>query len=190
MDTIIWLIEADKQQEAVEMISNLSCFFRHSLSKGQDVITLSEEKRHVQSYLQIQQARYQDIMTYTLEIDPLLADAMIPKLTLQPLVENALYHGIKLKRAKGTIRILGTRQGDDVILRVEDNGVGMSEARLEELRRGMQSKKPVGFGLSAVNQRLQLQFGAQYGLTMESQEGVGTRVTARIPYVRKEALGI
>lgn len=190
MDTIIWLIEADKQQEAVEMISNLSCFFRHSLSKGQDVITLSEEERHVQSYLQIQQARYQDIMTYTLEIDPLLADAMIPKLTLQPLVENALYHGIKLKRAKGTIRILGTRQGDDVILRVEDNGVGMSEARLEELRRGMQSKKPVGFGLSAVNQRLQLQFGVQYGLTMESREGVGTRVTARIPYVRKEALGI
>ena len=94
MDTIIWLIEADKQQEAVEMVSNLSGFFRHSLSKGEDVITLSEEESHVRSYLQIQKARYQDIMEYTLEIDPQLGDAMIPKLTLQPLVENALYHGI------------------------------------------------------------------------------------------------
>ena len=120
----------------------------------------------MRSYLQIQKARYQDIMEYTLEIDPQLGDAMIPKLTLQPLVENALYHGIKLKRAKGTIRITGTRQGDDVILRVEDNGVGMSQERLEQLRQGMQSKKPLGFGMSAVNQRLQLQFGAQYGLTI------------------------
>lgn len=188
MDTIIWLIEADKQQEAVEMVSNLSGFFRHSLSKGEDVITLSEEESHVRSYLQIQKARYQDIMEYTLEIDPQLGDAMIPKLTLQPLVENALYHGIKLKRAKGTIRITGTRQGDDVILRVEDNGVGMSQERLEQLRQGMQSKKPLGFGMSAVNQRLQLQFGTQYGLTIESREGTGTRVTARIPYVRKEVL--
>ncbi|MDO5544299.1 MAG: sensor histidine kinase [Eubacteriales bacterium] len=187
MDTIIWLIEADKQQEAVEMVSNLSSFFRHSLSRGEDVITLAEEECHVRSYLQIQHARYKDIMEYTVDIDPRLHDAMLPKLTLQPLVENALYHGIKLKRAKGTIRITGRLEDGCVLLRVEDNGVGMTKQRLTQLRGAMAHQERVGFGLSAVNQRLVLQFGPEYGLSLTSEEGVGTIVTARIPYVRKEA---
>ena len=188
MDTIIWLIEADKQQEAVEMVANLSSFFRHSLSKGEDVITLAEEERHVRSYLQIQHARYQDIMEYILDIDPGLHDAMLPKLTLQPLVENALYHGIKLKRAKGTIRITATLADGCVLLRVEDNGVGITPQRLAQLRDAMERQERVGFGLSAVNQRLRLQFGPEYGLSLDSTEGQGTTVTARIPYVRKEAV--
>lgn len=190
MDTIIWLIEAEKQQDAVEMVSNLSSFFRHSLSKGEDVITLAEEERHVRSYLQIQHARYKDIMEYTVDIDPQLHNAMIPKLTLQPLVENALYHGIKLKRARGTIRISGAREEGGVLLRVEDNGVGMTKQRLEHLRSAMETDERVGFGLSAVNQRLQLQFGREYGLTVTSEEGQGTAVTARIPYLEKEAMGL
>ena len=188
MDTIIWLIEADKQQEAVDMVSNLSSFFRHSLSRGEDVITLAEEERHVRSYLQIQHARYKDIMEYTVDIDPGLHDAMLPKLTLQPLVENALYHGIKLKRAKGTIRITGRLEDGCVLLRVEDNGVGMTRERLSQLRSAMERQERVGFGLSAVNQRLMLQFGPEYGLRIDSEEGVGTTVTARIPYTRKEAV--
>ena len=188
MDTIIWLIEADKQQEAVEMVSNLSSFFRHSLSKGEDVISLAEEERHVRSYLQIQHARYKDIMEYTVDIDPGLHDAMLPKLTLQPLVENALYHGVKLKRAKGTIRITGCLEEGCVLLRVEDNGVGMTKERLIQLRNAMERQERVGFGLSAVNQRLMLQFGPEYGLRIDSEEGVGTTVTARIPYTRKEAV--
>ena len=188
MDTIIWLIEADKQQEAVEMVANLSSFFRHSLSKGEDVITLAEEERHVRSYLQIQHARYQDIMEYILDIDPGLHDAMLPKLTLQPLVENALYHGIKLKRAKGTIRITATLADGCVLLRVEDNGVGITPQRLAQLRDAMERQERVGFGLSAVHQRLRLQFGPEYGLRLDSEEGQGTTVTARIPYVRKEAV--
>ena len=188
LDTIIWLIEADKQQEAVEMVANLSSFFRHSLSKGEDVITLAEEERHVRSYLQIQHARYKDIMEYTVDIDPGLHDAMLPKLTLQPLVENALYHGIKLKRAKGTIRITGRLEDGCVLLRVEDNGVGMTRERLSQLRSAMERQERVGFGLSAVNQRLMLQFGPEYGLRIHSEEGLGTTVTARIPYTRKEAV--
>ena len=187
MDTIIWLIEADKQQEAVEMVSNLSSFFRHSLSRGEDVISLAEEERHVRSYLQIQHARYKDIMEYTVDIDPRLHDAMLPKLTLQPLVENALYHGIKLKRAKGVIRITGGMEDGCVLLRVADNGVGMTLQRLTQLRSAMARQERVGCGLSAVNQRLMLQFGSEYGLCIDSEEGVGTIVTARIPYVRKEA---
>ena len=169
------------------MVANLSSFFRHSLSRGEDVITLAEEERHVRSYLQIQHARYQDIMEYTLDIDPGLHDAMLPKLTLQPLVENALYHGIKLKRAKGVIRITGGMEDGCVLLRVADNGVGMTGQRLTQLRCAMARQERVGFGLSAVNQRLMLQFGSEYGLCIDSEEGVGTMVTARIPYVRKEA---
>ena len=186
MDTIIWLIEADKPQEAVEMVSNLSSFFRHSLSKGEDVITLAEEERHVRSYLQIQHARYKDIMEYTVDIDPALNTVRLPKLTLQPLVENALYHGIKLKRAKGTINITGRLEDGCVVLRVEDNGVGMTAQRLAQLRTAMERQERVGFGLSAVNQRLILQFGPEYGLHIASEEGVGTTVTVRIPDTTRE----
>lgn len=181
MDTIIWLIEADKPQEAVEMVSNLSAFFRHSLSKGQDVITLQEEERHVRSYLQIQHVRYKDILEYTVDIDPAIHSCLIPKLTLQPLVENALYHGIKLKRTKGLIRIRGWQENGFVLLEVADNGIGMTPQRLEELRHSIDNSERVGFGFSAVNQRLQLQFGRAYGLQVDSTEGEGTIVTVRIP---------
>ena len=188
MDTIVWLMEAGKNQEAVEMVSNLSAFFRHSLSRGEDVITIQEEIRHVTSYLQIQHVRYKDILTYDLEMDPALNHAMIPKLTLQPLVENALYHGVKLKRAVGHIRIRGQLQENEVVLEVTDDGVGMSAERLEELRLAMSAQKKVGFGMSAVNQRLRLQFGSEYQLQLESREGIGTAVTIRFPYQEKGAV--
>ena len=188
MDTIIWLIEGEKTQEAVEMVSNLSSFFRHSLSKGRDIIPLREEEGHVRSYLQIQQARYKDILEYEIDIDDSLGSVMLPKLTLQPLVENALYHGIKLKRALGLISIRGWARGDQVLLEVKDNGVGMTKERLEELRASLDSENKVGFGLSAVNQRLRLQFGPPYGLCIESTSGEGTTVTARIPYTKEGSL--
>ena len=186
MDTIMWLVEAGSSQEAVEMLSDLSSFFRHSLSRGQDVISLAEEEQHVRSYLQIQHVRYKDILSYTLDIDPALHHVSIPKLTLQPLVENALYHGIKLRRVRGLIEIKGWREGDCIFLQVKDNGIGMSPQRLEELRATAADTKQLGFGFSAVNQRLQLQFGPEYGLHVESEQGVGTVVTARIPYPDKE----
>lgn len=188
MDTIIWLMEAGKNQEAVEMVSNLSAFFRHSLSRGEDVITIGEEVRHVTSYLQIQHVRYKDILTYDLDIDPALNRALIPKLTLQPLVENALYHGIKLKRAVGRICIKGRLEGREVVLEVKDDGVGMTPARLEQLQGALSARKKVGFGMSAVNQRLLLQFGSLYKLQMESREGIGTAVTIRFPYREKGAV--
>lgn len=187
MDTIMWLIEAGKTQEAVEMVANLSSFFRHSLSRGRDVISLEEEEQHVRSYLQIQHVRYKDILSYKVDIDPSLSHALIPKLTLQPLVENALYHGIKLRRSMGLIEISGRRDGAEVLLEVKDNGVGMSRERLESLRCALDDGEQLGFGFSAVSQRLQLQFGREYGLRIESREGEGTTVTVRIPCVEKEA---
>ena len=185
MDTIIWLIEAEKTEEAVEMVSNLSSFFRHSLSRGEDVITLREEEQHVCSYLQIQQARYRDIMRYTVNIAPELKDVSLPKLTLQPLVENALYHGIKLKRGLGHIYVVGRAEGDDILLQVTDDGVGMSPERREELTRAMEQGERVGFGLSTVHERVRLFFGPPYGLSISSQEGIGTTISVRIPW-RKE----
>ena len=188
MDTIIWLIEADRPQAAVEMVSNLSNFFRHSLSRGEDVIPLKEEEQHVRSYLQIQQARYKDILEYTIQIDPGLREARLPKLTLQPLVENALYHGIKRKRGKGCICITGREEAGDVLLQITDDGAGMTEARLEELSRAIERGERPGFGLATVHERLRLLFGSPYGLTLSSREGVGTTVTVRFPRrERKEA---
>ena len=111
---------------------------------------------------------------------------MLPKLTLQPLVENALYHGIKLKRGKGCIRVAGRAEGRDILLRITDDGAGMSPERLEELRRAMDTGERVGFGLVTVHERLRLFFGGDYGLTLSSRQGEGTTVTARIPCRRTE----
>ena len=181
MDTIIWLIEAEKTEEAVEMVSNLSSFFRHSLSRGRDIITLQEEEQHVRSYLQIQQVRYKDIMRYTVNIAPELGEVRVPKLTLQPLVENALYHGIKQKRGLGHIYIVGRSEGEDILLQVTDDGVGMPPERLEELRSALERGRRVGFGLSTVHERVRLFFGPPYGLSISSQPGVGTTISVRIP---------
>ena len=156
LDTIIWLIEGGQNGDAVEMISNLSVFFRTSLSKGNDVITLSEEKRHTVSYLEIQQSRYRDILEFEIHIPEEFNEVMVPKLTLQPLAENALYHGIKNKRGGGKILIGGEKSGDDLILRVTDNGQGMKKERLLEIQHAIRTGERAGFGLSAVAERLRL----------------------------------
>ena len=110
----------------------------------------------------------------------------MPKLTLQPLVENALYHGVKLKRAAGHISVTGRPDGEDIVLTVTDDGAGMTEERLIQIRQSLESKERVGFGLTTVHERLQLFFGDRYGLSVESREGEGTTVTARIPASKEE----
>lgn len=180
LDTIIWLIEGGQNDDAVEMISNLSVFFRTSLSKGNDVITLSEEKRHTVSYLEIQQSRYRDILEFEIHIPEEFNEVMVPKLTLQPLAENALYHGIKNKRGGGKILIEGEKSGDDLILRVTDNGQGMKKERLLEIQHAIRTGERAGFGLSAVAERLRLYYGAGYGMEIHSEEGKGTVIEIRI----------
>ena len=112
----------NKSAEVVKMVTSLSVFFRTTLSKGHDYITVKEERTHIESYLEIQQFRYQDILDYEIQMDEEIYGYIIPKLTLQPLVENALYHGIKNKRGKGKILITGKKQGDKIIFQVIDNG--------------------------------------------------------------------
>lgn len=184
LDTIVWLAEEKQTDNVVMMVTMLSEFFRTTLSKGKDYITVEEEKRHVDSYLRIQQFRYQDIMDYKIEIDKEILDYTIPKLTLQPLVENALYHGIKNKRGKGMITIQGYRSGNKVILKVIDNGKGMTEEELEKLRRymvGYDNDSIKGFGVANVNQRIHHYYGDEYGVFFESVENEGTEAVIILP---------
>ena len=156
------------------MVTSLSDFFRTTLSKGHDYITVKEERTHIESYLEIQQFRYQDILDYEIQMDEEIYGYIIPKLTLQPLVENALYHGIKNKRGKGKILIEGFNLGDDMMLRVTDNGQGMTPERLYEVQEAIRTGERAGFGLAAVSERIVLYYGPGYGLKISSTEGEGT----------------
>ncbi len=193
LDTIVWLIEGDDPEKAVDMVVALSEFFRLVLSKGKEYISIREEKEHIRGYLEIQQVRYRDILDYEIRIDPELYPYKILKLTLQPLVENSLYHGIKYKRAKGKIWVTGKMLRNEVpeeeriLLCVRDNGVGMDEEEVKRLQ--AEISKPCketekGFGLANVNERIRMNFGMEYGMTIESEKGSGTKISIVIPAVK------
>lgn len=191
LDTIVWLVEGNDSEKAVNMVVSLSEFFRIVLSKGKEIITIKEEEQHIRSYLEIQQVRYQDILDYDIQIEPEIYPYEILKLTLQPLVENALYHGIKTKRAKGMILVTGKMEDDKIYFDVKDNGVGMNEAELASLRSKI--LKPCketdsGFGLANVNERIRMNFGLEYGITIHSKQGEGTLVQVVIPARTKKAV--
>jgi two-component system, sensor histidine kinase YesM len=188
LDTIVWMAEASKTDQVIEIVRALSSFFRISLSKGKDWISIRQEIEHVRSYLAIQKMRYRDILDYKIEVDENLMDGTILKLTLQPLVENALYHGIKNKRDGGTITVRAQSVGPDLVrLEVQDDGVGFTPYKLAEIRSILNddsseiSLKEGGFGLENVNKRIKLYYGKQYGLYVQSEYLGGTQVVARIP---------
>ena len=180
LDTIVWLIEGGMTDDAVEMISSLSIFFRTSLSKGNDIIPLSEEERHTLSYLEIQQYRYRDILEFEINIPKELSGIPVPKLSIQPLAENALYHGIKNRRGKGKILIEGREEEDALVLTVSDNGQGMTPERLHEVQEAIRIGERAGFGLAAVAERIALYYGPGYGMKIFSEEGKGTTVEIRL----------
>lgn len=204
LDTIIWLAEAGKDEQVVDMVTSLSQFFRTTLSEGRDRITIQEEEAHIRSYLEIQQFRYRDILEYEISIPENLHSFSIMKLTLQPLVENALYHGVKNKRGKGRICISGelllepqTEQREqeacerngNIRLRVEDNGIGMRADEVEALRKKIctpAEERDGSFGLANVQERIRLNYGEEYGLEFESEYGKGTVVTVLIPAIKRK----
>lgn len=186
LDNIVWLIDGNEPDEAVEMVVTLSEFFRLVLSKGKEFITIRQEEQHISSYLQIQGKRYHDILDYHIYIDPEIYEYQIPKLTLQPLVENALYHGIKYKRSRGMIEITGTKEGENLYLTVADDGVGMDEDELKKLEKEISrpcKETESGFGLANVNERIRMYFGSEYGMKIWSEKGSGTRITIEIPAI-------
>ena len=180
------MAEAGEQKRVVGMVRNLSDFFRTSLNQGKDINSIKEEMLHVKSYLEIQHVRYQDILSYDIEVPEALYIYSIPKITIQPLVENALYHGIKNKRGMGHISIRGEAGEKDFTITVTDDGIGIDETRLRQVQSGIQNKVLTGkdfYGLYNVCERIRLNFGEEYGIFIESVYGEGTSVRVILPYV-------
>ncbi|MBR3277508.1 MAG: sensor histidine kinase [Lachnospiraceae bacterium] len=181
LDAIVWLIEIGKNDQAEQMVTSLSSYFRSFLSDGRDIVTVAEEKQHIKSYLEIQQVRYRDIMEYEINIDPSIEDTKIPKMTLQPLVENAIYHGLKPKRGKGKIIVTGTREDGKIILKVSDTGLGMSDGELESLKTRVLNEDTTSFGLTSAYKRLKLLYGDECTFDIRSVPQEGTSISIEMP---------
>ena len=189
LDAIVWSAEAGNQKQVIQMVGSLSDFFRTSLNRGKEIVTVREDLQHVCSYLEIQKIRYMDILEYEILVPEELNDFKIPKITLQPLVENALYHGIKNKRGGGKITLRGHEEKDFFTIEVEDNGIGMTEERLLAVRKGLSEKAPQEselYGLYNVNERIRLNFGDEYGIQISSEHEKGTVVEVRLPKILTE----
>ncbi len=193
LDAIVWKAEAGEQQEVIQLTRALSDFFRISLSSGADWIPISQEKKHIAGYLSIQKTRYRDILDYEIDIPEKMDQYYILKLLLQPLVENALYHGIKYKRGGGRIRVTGRMEGDKLIFTVGDTGKGMDAETLSALRLRMSEKQMVqtpgvhGFGLVNVNLRIRLYYNQAEGLMITSGSD-GTQVSFCVPCRTREEI--
>lgn len=186
------LCDMGEGEVASSMVSALSCFYRIGISRGQEIIMIKEELEHVKSYLYIQQLRYSDVFNYIIDCEDEILDFHIPKLSLQPLVENAIYHGVKLKRDQGSICIIGGYDEDFVFLEVRDDGMGFSTKRLDEVNNHIKKTKPIntvqGIGIINVHERIQLHFGTPYGIEITSIPGVDTCVRINLP--RKSIKGV
>ena len=189
LDTIIWLAESKKTEQVVDLVRALSRFFRVTLSKGKDWISIKEEIDHVQSYLTIQKVRYNDILDYEIDIDDSIKRGTILKLSLQPLVENALYHGIKNKRSGGKITIHGELdESGQVVFTVQDNGIGIEYNRLAQIQTALASGQyedeigENGYGIYNVDRRIRLYYGDRYGVRIESIYESGTSVQLTLPF--------
>ncbi|MDO5573573.1 MAG: sensor histidine kinase [bacterium] len=184
LDSIIWMIEVGENEKSVEMTAALARFFRQSIGNADEIVSIARELEYTKTYLEIQKMRYQEKMDFVIDVDKEILQEEIVKLVLQPLVENALYHGIKYKEQKGLIRLTGgydrsTKQ-EGIEIRVADNGAGMSAETLAHIFE-QKEKNESGIGISNIQDRLQLYYGNGYGLSYESTEGEGTTVTIRIP---------
>jgi len=184
LDAIVWLAESGENEKVVSTVSSLSKFFRASLNQGKDIVTVKEDTDHVRSYLEIQKIRYQDILDYEIVVPEDIYQYLIPKITIQPIVENALYHGIKNKRGKGKITISGERKTDHIIITVKDNGLGITEERLKVVLNNINNRnesEKTTYGLYNVNERIRLDFGEEYGINIISEYGNGTTVSIKLP---------
>jgi len=188
LDSILWLAEKENNSEVVAMVTALSKFFRLSLSNGKNIITLADEIEHVRNYLIIQKNRYKDKFTYIIEANCDTLQCKIPKLLLQPIVENAIYHGIQSIVDEGEIRISSLISSGKLLIQVQDNGLGMSGEKLESVIKEISvSAKSTGIGLKNVNERIKLHFGAEYGLEFLSEQDKGTLVKMWLPIIYEES---
>ena len=185
LDSIAWMCEQGRNDEAVQMVNALAQLFRISISRGHELIPIRSELRHAESYLKIQKHRYKNQFSYRFDVDESCLDFLCNKITLQPIIENAIYHGINGLVDEGEIVITLRADGSDVVFTVADNGVGMEEEQIQAILR-KERRDHTGIGIKNVNDRLKIYFGEGYGITIDSEPDVGTTVTIRMPQVREE----
>jgi len=187
LDSIVWLAEGNRNEQVISITRAFSDFFRISLNRGSEWVLVRDELKHIESYLTIQKIRYRDILDYTIEYEEAMESKTILKLLLQPLVENALYHGIKNKRSKGLIKVSGWMESDGndwLNFSVEDNGIGMTGEQLAALREQLEDLSVAkSFGFYNVKRRVELYYSHSSFLDIESVYMEGTKVTLRIPVV-------
>lgn len=182
LDAISWMCEEGDTKDAKAMVNALASLFRISISKGHELIPIAKEIEHAENYLKIQNFRYQDQFTYEFMVDEECLPYLCNKITLQPIIENAIYHGLNRMVDEGMIRITIAQQDDDILFMVEDNGVGMTEQQCQEILQ-RESGDKVGIGIKNVDDRIKIYFGKKYGITIMSEPDEGTCVSIRMPKV-------
>ena len=191
LDIIVWMIENEQKQEAVKVVTALARFFRISLSKGKSIIPVKDELEHVRNYLMIQQRRFKNKFTYEIEADKEVLNLASLKLMLQPLVENAIYHGMEFMDGDGEIHVKAWKEKEDLWREIQDNGLGMTQERVKNLlseKTHVSSKRGSGIGVKNVNERIRLYFGDDYGLVIESEPDEGTIIKIHLPAVEYFAM--
>jgi two-component system sensor histidine kinase YesM len=188
LDTIQWMAQEGRVGDVVRMVGALTSLFRMGLSKGHEFIPLSDEIEHVESYLCIQKMRYEDKFDYVIDCEKALRPRRVLRLLLQPLVENAIYHGIKERRGHGSLAVGMRIEAGDLFLTVRDDGVGMDAMKVALLNESLEEGKPLagGYGIRNVHERIRLTYGRPYGLHFRSSYGEGTEVTVRHPLLDLE----
>lgn len=181
LDSILWMCEKGNSQGAVQMVSSLSTLFRISLNRGREIVTIKEELTHAENYLLIQAVRYKEQFSYRIDAPEHIMNRRIPKILIQPFLENAIYHGFGHSIDRGRIEIrISEAEGEKILIEVDDNGVGMPEEIIEKINIGGISSKS-GIGISNVNSRIQMYFGREYGVTIKSVPDQGTCIQIWIP---------
>ncbi len=184
LDSIAWMCEERRSEEAVEMVNALAKLFRISISRGHELIPIENEVEHARCYLQILNYRYKNQFTYAIEVEEGCKSYLCNKITLQPIIENSIYHGLDRMVDEGEIRIIISETEDEIIMSVEDNGVGMSEEQCEEILQREPGDR-VGIGIKNVHDRIRIYFGEAYGLEIESELDEGTRVIIHMPKIKE-----
>lgn len=194
LDTIQWMARKQKADDVAEVVESLAKLFRIGLNKGRDIISLAEEIEHIESYLTIQKTRYREKLHYEMSVDRSIKNKSVLKFILQPIVENAIYHGIKERRGTGHIKIEAKHWQSNLLIQIVDDGKGMSTEQLDEIRTALReavdrtenpevTRNKKGYGLLNVQARIQLTHGENYGISIDSQVDIGTTVTIVLPII-------